>query len=517
VGLLLTALLLYLIVSWLEGIQPLFQGGATGGWPKVVDRETAFETVGSSVEVTAGLLSIVITVVAIVLELAATRYTHRISELFVRDPINVIVLSFFVLTTVLSLWISATFTSGPAVADAWLPNATLWLPVGMLSVCLIILLPYFAFVFAFVSPLNTIRHLRKQATQTIHASANPRRNLDKTRHRILESIEELSDLARGALAQKDRSIAMEVADSFGQLLRTFWAVRDELPEPFFTLDGPVAQDPDFVSTDASVRRRISDQGSWLEVKIFQQLLEIFSNSVGTARDVGNFLAITMRDLAIDTKPDSRQTLSLCLQVFNSCLRATINGRDLRLAYYVLDLYRQVAEDLVERGDEENVIQIGQFMRYYGQISYDAGLGFLLETVAYDLSRLIDRAQELNSPATDPLLVIFLEVERPEEPTHDGEDRLLAVRRIQAQLAAALLSRGDTKHANQIRLDMQSERPERLRIIQRELMEEERAEYWEFSDRGVNFAYLPPEQRPFLEAFFASFTPPLSGGGVDTAP
>ena len=37
-------------------------------------------------------------------------------------------------------------------------------------------------------------------------------------------------------------------------------------------------------------------------------------------------------------------LSLCIQFFNSYLRAAINGRDLRLAYYVLDRYRQLAED-----------------------------------------------------------------------------------------------------------------------------------------------------------------------------
>lgn len=501
-ALLLTAALLYLLVSWLEGFGFLLQDHP-GGWFAALDRAAALDMVGNAAEVTAGLLAIVVTVVAIVVELAATRYTHRITELFVREPINVIVLSFFVLTTVLSLWVAATFEDQAATA-ALLPNAALWLPLAMLTCCLVILLPYFAFVFAFVSPLNTIRRLKARALAAIQASAGNDRHMEVNRARVLEAVEELADLARGSLQHKDRSIAIEVTDAFADLLRNFWLIRDRLPDSFFALDGSVAHDPDFISVDASLRDQLGRRGGWLEVKILRQFLEIFSNSLVHARDVGSFLAITTRNLAIESEDEEGETLSLCVQFFNSYLRAAINGRDLRLAYYVLDRYRQLAEDLVERGDPENAVEIAHFMRYYGQIAYNAELGFLLETVAYDLFRLIEFSEQHGSPATDPLLAIFLDVDRPEEPTREAEDRLLAVRRIQAQLAAALLARGDTARAALIREDMRNERPERLTLIHQELLQETRARYWEFSDRGVNFAYLPPEQRPFLDEFFAGF-------------
>jgi hypothetical protein len=55
---------------------------------------------GSYVPAT-GVLAILITVVAIVLELSATRYTHRVTALFVRDPVNLAVMAFYVLTSVL--------------------------------------------------------------------------------------------------------------------------------------------------------------------------------------------------------------------------------------------------------------------------------------------------------------------------------------------------------------------------------------------------------------------------------
>jgi hypothetical protein len=506
-GLLATATVLYQGVSWLEGFGVGFETDPSR-WLAGIDRASALAAVGNAAEVISALLAIVITVVAIVVELAATRYTHRITELFIREPINVIVMSFFVLTTVLCLWIAATFGS-EVPATALLPQAALWLPLVMLTVSLVILLPYFAFVFAFVSPLNTVRRLNVQALRAI---ARYERRGEAARLEVLEAIEELADLARGSLQQKDRTIAMAVADAFSHLLREFWKMRSSLPDSFFALDGALARDPDFVAVDISVRNKLGRAGGWLEVKILRQFLELFSSSLGQARDVGSFLAIKTRNLAIES--EDQEMLGLGVQFFNSYLRAAINGRDLRLAYYVLDQYRQLAEELIARGDFEQAVEIGAFMRYYGQVAYNADLAFLIETVAYDLFRLIEFSENHQSPATDALLETFLEVDRPEEPGAGDEDRLLGVRRVQAQLGIALLARGDHDRARRIQQDMRQERPERLALVRDELLHETHRTYWEFTDRGVNFAYLPPELRPQLDEFFAAFeglAPPAPAG------
>jgi hypothetical protein len=126
-------------------------------------------------------------------------------------------------------------------------------------------------------------------------------------------------------------------------------------------------------------------------------------------------------------------------------------------------------------------------------------------VAYDLFRLIEFSEQHESPATDALLAVFLEVDRPEEPVGEDEDRLLGVRRIQAQLATALLARGDQERARLIQDDMRAERPERLALIRDELARETHSTYWEYTDRGVNFAYLSPDQRSHLDEFFAGFS------------
>jgi hypothetical protein len=496
---LVTAGILYLLVSWLEGfgVAPLV---APWEWLSGVDRAAGLDAVGSAAEVIAGLLAIVITVVAIVVELAATRYTHRITELFVREPVNVAVLGFFVLTTILCLWIAATF-GNEVPGGGSLPQAALWLPLLMVTGCLVILLPYFAFVFAFVSPLNTIYRLQEQALAAIGKYS---RRGEDARIEVLEAIEELSDLARGSLQHKDRMIAMAAADAFFDLANGFWQIRDGLPDEFFLINEELARDPDFVALDVSVRETLGREAGWVEVKILRQYLELFSGSLGQARDVGSFIAIRTRNLASESRHGGGKVLSLCIQFFNSYMRAAINAGDVRMAYYTLDQYRQLVEELLSRGDWNESRQIAEHLRYYGQLGYDAGLKFLLETVAYDLFRLIESAEELDSPATDALLDIMLEVDRPEEPIPGEQDRLLGVRRIQAQLAVALLYRGNRERANRIRDDMAAERPERLLLIYEELKAESTRSYWEFTDRGVNFCYLPSEQRPYLDEFFKSF-------------
>lgn len=49
--------------------------------------------------------------------------------------------------------------------------------------------------------------------------------------------------------------------------------------------------------------------------------------------------------------------------------------------------------------------------------------------------------------------------------------------------------------------MLGEAPARLDSIHDELRATVRPDYWEVSNRGVNFDYLPPERRRQLDVFF----------------
>ena len=168
----------------------------------------------------------------------------------------------------------------------------------------------------------------------------------------------------------------------------------------------------------------------------------------------------------------------------------------------------LAEDGLERGHDELVIDMASYITFYGQLAFSMNLAFLLETAAYDLCSLLERASDEQAGVHDALLAIFLDVDRePDADANLQEASLRGVRKAQIKLATHYLVRGDEQHARRIFDDMKLEKPERMRSIRAELERVEEAEYWEVSDRGINFEWLAPERRATLDTFFGWFDAP----------
>jgi hypothetical protein len=192
-----------------------------------------------------------------------------------------------------------------------------------------------------------------------------------------------------------------------------------------------------------------------------------------------------------------------MRFFNSYLRAALNARDLRSAYYVLDQYRLLGEAAVSAADGAHALEVAGHLRFYGHLAYEMNQPFLLEAVAYDLARLVEHAVERNRPEATALLDLFLQVDQEAHST-EQEERLRGVRRAQIQLATFFLERGDEAPARRIFEDLKHERADRLTAVRQELLAENRTQYWEFTDRGVNFSYLSPARREHLARFFSWF-------------
>ncbi len=495
-GLLLVALALFSLADWLESAP----GEARNpfDWLTRLDGAGAMDRVASSAEVVAGVLAIAITVVAIVVELAANRYTHRITQLFVREPTNFIVMSFFVLTTVLCVWIS-TRTGDPSLARV--PHAGLLLTMGMVTACLLMLLPYFAFVFRFLAPVNVVQRIGAQATRAIERATRDMR--PGIRGIAIAAIEELEDVAHGAREHSDRSISMAAVDVLRQLVVDYQPMRSKLPPRWFEVDGTLLRDPDFVSMDRTVVAELVSERLWFETKVLRQCHSIYTESLVSARDIANLIALNTRRIGSEAAAEQPALLRLCVRFFNSYLRAAINARDLRTAYYVLQQYRLLCESVFAAGHSEIAVEIGEHFRYYGLEALAQGQGFLLEVVAYDLTQLVEFAVENGYTEANALLDLFLEVDR-ETDQPSQERRLRGVRRCQVQLATFYMDRGDDLSARRIFSDMEDESTERLCAVRDELLREDRPQYWEFTDRGVNFSYLPPSRRAQVAPFFSWF-------------
>src|SRR5262249_30969176 len=114
-------------------------------------------------QVIGALLALAITVVSIVVQMAATQITPRVTELFIKEPINFGVLTFFVVGCIQSEWVALTFR------DGYVPRVGAAIGMLMMTGGLLLLMPYMAYVFAFLEPKNILAKLRTVTTSTIDA------------------------------------------------------------------------------------------------------------------------------------------------------------------------------------------------------------------------------------------------------------------------------------------------------------------------------------------------------------
>jgi hypothetical protein len=492
----------YLVTYFIDAEDPSF-----GNLVRLLFSPEAQSALGNMPEVIAAVLGVAITVVAIIVELAANRYTPRITELFVTTPINVATLGFFVVTALLCVWVSLT-----AGAEGFVAHTGTVVCVLAATVCLITLLPYFAFVFAFLDPHNIIDHMASSAMGAIRRGGRASgAGAVRAKQLAVRGIEQLADVALNAIENKDKVICMHAVDALGRLMLSYAGEKASYESRWFSLDRSVRENPDFVSMHEEVLADIEHNRLWLEMKILRQYQMLYGETLNRMRDINYLIAIDTRKVAEEAMARGDDLVAgLALKFFNTYLRATINGRDVRTAYNVLNQYRLLAEAALRSGRDAVAIEIAKRFQYYGQLGFSTGLSFVLETAAYDLCTLNETAFAIRSPAADELLAIFLEVDKEAEEGHELEASLRGVRKAQIKLATCYLTSGAERLARVIFEDMRDEIPSRLRSIREELGSITSKEFWEISDRGMNFDYLDPQRRATLDTFFGWFSQ-LEGG------
>jgi hypothetical protein len=373
-------------------------------WLRSADPSYLAEVLATATGAILAVLGIAITVVAIVVELAANRYNHRISGLFVREPINIAVLCFFVVTAIVCFLAAATLSA--ASADAVLPHAGFVLTVILVTLSLLIVLPYFAFVISFVSPLNMIEKIRESALTSISNAVERDESINAAK--VNEAIDELHDVVRSAMEQSDRAVAIAGIDALGSIVSGYQELRPQLPDSWFQVDESIASDPDFISLESFAVEEIERERTWLEVKVLRQYLLLLTISSAQMRDIAYLIAINTRRIATNSIESNKPLLQLSIRCFNSYLRSTINAGDLRTSYYLLNQYRLVAESIDDEQDAGIVETIARHIQQYGQLAFGMGQSFLLEVAAYDVMQLLEHNIARGAPNIDALLQLLLD-------------------------------------------------------------------------------------------------------------
>ena len=464
------------------------------------DIDTLQNALGNMAQVVAAILGIVVTVVAIVVQLAATRYTSRIADMFFRDRTNLAVLGFFVVACINAVWVSV------SVAHEFLPRVSVVFTMVLVTASLLIMVPYFAYVFDFLDPDHVVGRIQQQAVASALGAGRLVASVADRQQRALYGVEQLSDIAINAASQKDKAIATGAVDAIKDLAVTYLGDKRRVSDDWFHVGPRIRQNPDFVSLAAESVDDLDRKHVWLEYKILRQYQSIYNESLGEMPDINHLIAINTRYIGeAALSASDGEALSLAVKFFNTYLRATLNASHIRTAYNVLNQYRQLAERALEIGQTARVSEIAFFFKYYAQIAHGMELGFVSETVAYDLATLCERAFALQAPSHAAILKVLLEVDKEAE-SQAQEHTLRGVRKAQAKLASFyLVAGGDgVPFARQIFEDMKDERAERLRSICDELLRIESKDFWEVIDRGTNFDYVDDARKAQLKVFFSWF-------------
>lgn len=459
------------------------------------------DSVGSLASMIAAVLGIIITVVSIVVQLSAERYA-QVTEMFFRDRTNRTVMGFYVVGCMCGIFVSFSLSA------EFVPRISLIVMLVIAMLAFAAMAPYFAYVFDFLQPENIIARIRTLAIKAAKEGARGilaarRADLQAT---TLSAMEQLTDVTINSIEGKDKIIATAGVDALKDLAVHYLEAKADTAQEWFAVGPRIRQNPDFVSMAPESVDDLAKRRTWVEFKVLRQYQSIYHEALASMGDINYVIAIDTRYIGeAALRAGDTEALALCIKFFNTYMRATLNARNVRTAYNILNQYRLLCEAILRGGLDDKAVEVVGYIKYYGHVSYSMKLGFVTETVAYDLCALCELAHEVRSPAEKQLLHSFLEVDQPATEGEGQETGLRGVRKAQVKLATYYLTHDAERMAREIYDDMQNERPERLRSIREELSKIESKDFWEVIDRGTNFDYLPPERKAALEIYFGWFT------------
>ncbi len=452
--------------------------------------------------VTAAVFGIVVTVVSIIVQLSAERYTG-VARMFLRDRVNLSIMGYYVVACVCAVWLSVT------LKEDYVPRFALMAMLAGTTMGLVLMAPYFGYVFWFLEPNNIISRIRRDAVRVAGAGAIAQETATcaKAQAETLAAMEELTDITSNSISGKDKIIASGAVDALKDFACDYIETKSQASEIWFQIGSDIRQNPDFVAMDPESLHDLEQRRTWVEWKVMRQYLGIYNEALGSMRDICYLVAIDTRYVGEAAgKAKDEELTRLTLRFMNSYMRATLNARDVRTAYNVLNQYRLLVEALLRQGNGVMAVEAVEHMLYYGHVSFDMKLTFVTETVAYDVSSLCQYAHELGREEERSLLDKFLELDRP-LAVRSQEKALLGVRKAQVKLAAYYLTQQEEGKARLISEDMAAEPADRLLVIRDQLQRVTSKDFWEIIDRGRNFEYMPPRQRKQMDVFFGWLSVP----------
>jgi len=374
----------------------------------------------------------------------------------------------------------------------------------MTTLILSLLLPFFIYVFHFLTPESIIRIIRRNANtaMTKVLSTKPKKeDLRRLQNDVANAMAQISDIALSAVSQMDRNVSLMSIRSLKDVMVDHLLIKRKMPGRWF-----VPAKDHFPAISSDFIQELYIGRNWVEMKGFLDMELIFKMAIKDMPDAVSAIANGTKIAGLYAiKLKDRQVLMDVIQIFNTFLRHAVNARNPKAIYNLFYQYRQLAEEVLSF-DQELVERIAFYFKYYGQIAQSYNIPLILITASFDLAHLLKRAYELKIPNVNALINIFLEID-DNPATQANEFDLRSVRKAQLLFASFLQSQGDTELLQRIVEDMKVEPQHRMESIRKEMMAVKDRKFWEVTDRGVDFFYMDDEQKEYLNQFYTTHIEP----------
>jgi len=465
-------------------------------------------TLGGLGEVVTGVLAIEITALAIIVQLAANKYSSDIFELFFDNRINVVILFTYVITAIVTVLVVNTLDSSESAKFAFSISLTLLLIIFSL----VIVIPHFNYVFQFLRPDNFLLYVENEVRTVLDRIVRSRRKgkkyIESEKLLVNEKINFIGDVAINSIIAGDRASTLLCINSLKNVLSYYIKIKEKLPEGWNSISGSVLLDPDFSSFAPYVLNKIEAKKIFLETKVFKLYELLFDQGRKSMRDVVSGILLNVELISCEAmKNNDSGTLHMAFQYMNTFLRIGIREKDPRIVFTTLEHYRLIGEETLNYNSKLTE-DLSFYFKYYGHESTKNNVLFILETAAYDLCLLNEKAYEVKAPNRDRLLEIFLTLDQPIEDNKSQESKeemsLVGVRVAQIRLAGFYLLNNEVELARKIFDDLKVEPIERIHKIRNIISNTQNEEFWEITPRGINFYYMPPDRRDALTTFFSWF-------------
>ncbi|MBI2265049.1 MAG: DUF2254 domain-containing protein [Armatimonadetes bacterium] len=461
------------------------------------DPVTLRYTLTAAAQCLAATLGILVAVVLFTVQLTANRYTPKVIDVFVTRKGNILMLALFCFSILFSLWVAHT------IHDAFVPQVGAVAAMALTTACYCLLIPYTLYLFDELEPDHIIDQIQKEAQIAIQKVHRNHSFDQKAKHIVSERIEQIAHIVLVSVQTVDSETALHGIQALTRTLSGYLRDKVAFHKSWYHVDERhIPGSPQSVVTEI-VRRE-----AWVEFRAFRKFRLIFAMGTGKMGEVPSAVAQSFRSLGIvATEQNDRAVLELLIKYMNSILRTAIvlaNGQAINDTLYQ---YRLLSERLLETHPDVTKEMVN-YLNYYAMILLETGIRRTFETVAYDLRKLNERAFKKKFPYREELLENYLALQHKVD-YHQHTKSARELWKSYLILASFYLVMDDTESARMIYRAMEGIPLEVLLELKTEIMAITDPQFWEITDRIINYYFAPQEQKEKLEIFFDWFLSDLA--------